>query len=527
MEGEIDYTEHTEPDLVEMFGRLDPRYAAEECARLGRHLTELGYVVTEGETGPGFAEPSPTKLQVLIGSSRPFECAVEFGNASGTSTCLEEANNDFKFVGSGSLRTDGIRVCLSGQVGTRGRFPCQDQVELPWRQIVDVERQGSLVRFAYSGGGEDDGAMTLRLSDDTAAAALVAVLPKTRRKGFRPQIKANANFETLLTARSPRTPVTFGIIAINAVLLIATLVTKADWWILIGNAQIGWGSNFGPYTTDGDWWRLLTALFVHFGFFHLFFNMVALAWFGPLVERLYGSINFLLLYLLAGISGSLASVAWHPDVNSAGASGAIVGILGALLAAQLRAGDSFPSDILRSIRHATLVFLGWVLYVSFTRKGVDYAAHLGGFASGFVLGLAAARPIVTEKFAVRSQLRGLLFVIPVGSALLAGGAWWAQRAADSLVRDGLYFRTVHWIHDLIEALDKTVIPFWRGAGDRLSAIHLLIDSPNRASLKNLQNAIDARAAAFQLLDDGLQKDDPKVVATARLELKEIDQATKE
>jgi hypothetical protein len=142
-----------------------------------------------------------------------------------------------------------------------------------------------------------------------------------------------------------------------------------------------------------------------------------------------------------------------------------------------------------------------------------------------------------------------LFVIPVGSALLAGGAWWAQRAADSLVRDGLYFRTVHWIrlheraidrefdlaqlhddqshHDLIEALDKTVIPFWRGAGDRLSAIHLLIDSPNRASLKNLQNAIDARAAAFQLLDDGLQKDDPKVVATARLELKEIDQATKE
>ena len=98
------------------------------------------------------------------------------------------------------------------------------------------------------------------------------------------------------------TPVTLGLIAVNAALLVATLAIKADGRILIANAQIAWGSNFGPYTTDGDWWRLLTALFVHFGFLHLLFNMAALGAFGPLVERLYGSTNYLLIYLLAGVS---------------------------------------------------------------------------------------------------------------------------------------------------------------------------------------------------------------------------------
>jgi rhomboid protease GluP len=109
--------------------------------------------------------------------------------------------------------------------------------------------------------------------------------------------------------------------------------------------QIAWGSNFGPYTTEGEWWRLFTSLFIHFGIAHLLLNMFALTAFGPLVERLFGSVNFLFVYLLAGIAGSLASIAWNPGINSAGASGAIFGILGALMAVQLRAGATIPMDI--------------------------------------------------------------------------------------------------------------------------------------------------------------------------------------
>ena len=424
MESEIDYTKHTEAKLVEMFGRMDPRFAPVECARLGKLLSELGYIVTQGDTGPGFAEPSAAKLQALIGAARPFECDVDFGKVSGPFSYLEPMHNDLGFVGSGKFHTDGIYVYLSGQVAPRpGILPPQSrrQVQLASRQIVNVESEGRLVRFEYSAEEGDEGAMTLQLADAATAEALVAVLPKSKTKNFRPQIKASTEFEARLIARSPQTPVTIGLVAMNTVVFIAALFGGAEWFYPVGNVQIAWGSNFGPYTIDGEWWRLVTSLFIHFGLPHVFFNMLALASFGPLVERLYGSMIYLLIYLLTGILGSLASVAWHPAVNSAGASGAIFGILGALLAAQLRAGASFPSNISRPIRYSTLVFLGWALYASLTYKGVDYAAHLGGLTSGFIVGLAAAPPLTGEKLYTRRRLLGLLPMIPVAAVLLMGG----------------------------------------------------------------------------------------------------------
>ena len=408
MENEIDYSKHSEAELVEMFGRLDPRFAPGECARLGRRLTELGYVVTAGGTGPGYAEPSRAKLRELIGSAEAFERGVEFGKHPGVLSYLEPTHNDLGFVGVGKLRADGVFVHLSGQIGRNqsSLVPSlsERQVQIPTRQIVNVESQGRLVRFEYGPGELDAGAITLQLPDETSAASLVAALPKTRTKDFHPQIPVNAKFQARLLARSPKTPVTFGLIAINVAVFIATLLGGAEWFHPVGVVQIAWGSNFAPYTAHGEWWRLLTSLFIHFGIAHLFFNMVALAAFGPLVERLYGSATYLLLYLLSGVLGSLASVAWHPAANSAGASGAIFGIAGALLAAQLSADKSFPSDISRPILYSTLAFLGWSLYAGLRHKGVDHAAHIGGLVSGFVLGLAAAPAISREKVSTRRQL---------------------------------------------------------------------------------------------------------------------------
>src|SRR5271156_6091838 len=100
VDSEIDYTKHTESELVDMFGRLDPRYAPTECARLGKYLTDHGYSVTEGSTGPGIAVPSPAKLQSLIGASQPLEWKVDFGSAT-RSLGLGPAQNSFGFVGSG------------------------------------------------------------------------------------------------------------------------------------------------------------------------------------------------------------------------------------------------------------------------------------------------------------------------------------------------------------------------------------------------------------------------------------------
>ena len=409
-----------------------------------------------------------------------------------------------------------------------------------------------LVRFGYNVDEEEDDSICLWLADKAAADKLVAILPKRRTKEFRSQIKIDAQFATRLIAQSPRVPVTVALVAINTLVFIATLLAGAEFLIPVGKLQIAWGSNFGPYTADGGWWRLFTSLFIHFGIAHLILNMIALVMFGPLVERLYGSVNYLLIYLLAGIAGGLASISWQPDVNSAGASGAIFGILGALVAAQLRAGDSFPVDILRPIRDTTLVYLGLSLYAGFKYKGIDNAAHLGGLTAGFLIGLAAARPITGECSYSRSDLRRLIQLLPVAAVVLAVGLWFAQRASASMVGEGLFRRTAHWIwareptinqkfnaalsldanakedHTaLIKTLETVVMPFWREAGDRLATIELSSNSPDRSTLEVLQDLTDGRADAFQLLDDGLRNNDPKVIAKAGQDLKEVEQTAKE
>jgi rhomboid protease GluP len=552
VDSEIDYTKHTETELVDMFGRLDPRYAPAECARLGKYLTDQGYIVTGGSTGPGSAVPSPSKLQSLIGAPQPLEWRVDFGRAT-RSLGLGPAQNNFGFVGSGTMQTDGISVWLSGRV-SRGSSLASlvENTQLSCQQIANVESDGRLVRFGYNVDNEEDDSICLWLPNKSAADKLVAILPKRRTKEYRSQIKADAQFAARLIAQSPKVPVTVTLVAINTLVFIATLVAGAEWLTPVGKVQIAWGSNFGPYTADGEWWRLLTSLFIHFGVPHLVLNMIALVMFGPLVERLYGSVNYLAVYLLAGIAGGLASISWQPDVNSAGASGAIFGILGALVAAQLRGGDTFPVDILRPIRDTTLLYLGLSLYAGFKYQGIDNAAHLGGLAAGFLIGLAAARPITGESSFSRRDLRRLIQLVPVAAVVLAIGFWFAQRASASMVGEGLYRRTAHWIgvrepainrkfnaalslnaNDkqnhlaLIETLEKDVIPFWREAGDRLAAIRLSSNSPNRTILDSVQDLTDGRADAFQALDDGLRKNDPQAVAKAGRDLKQIEQTAKE
>jgi len=545
MEGGIDYKEHTESELVDMFGRMDRRYAPSECARLGRYLTDHGYVVTDGDLGPGSAVPSSAKLQELIGSSQPIEWNVEFTNTTQALGSLTLATNDFGFVGSGTVRTDGISLWLSGQVSD-SRSLRDEYTQLSCQKIANVESDGRLVRFGYNVDEVETDSLCLWLADNSAVERFVAVLPKRRTKAFRPQAKADAEFGPKLLAQSPRVPVTVALVAINTVVFVATLMVGAEWLVPVGKMQIAWGSNFGPYTTDGEWWRLFTSLFIHFGIAHLVLNMIALVLFGPLLERLYGSVNYLLIYLLAGIAGSLASLSWRPEINSAGASGAIFGILGALIAAQLRAGDTFPPDILRPMRDRALLFLGLSLYAGFRYKGIDNAAHLGGLAAGFLIGLIAGRPITGESSYSRSDMKRTLLMVPAAAVLLAVGFWFAQRASASIVGDGLFIRTVHWIDTrertisrkfnaalakdsqdhsaFIATLEKEVIPFWHEAGDRLAAIQLPPDSPNSSNLDVLQDLSDGRADAYQLLDDGLRKNDSKVIETAGQDLKQVEEA---
>jgi rhomboid protease GluP len=111
---------------------------------------------------------------------------------------------------------------------------------------------------------------------------------------------------------------------------------------------IAWGANYGPDTiTNGQWWRLLTSMFLHIGIVHLAFNMIVLLQIGPFVERLVGNVGFLIVYFVSGFAGNVTSLVWNPYTVSAGASGAIFGLYGLLLGFLLMSRrDSIPTDVL-------------------------------------------------------------------------------------------------------------------------------------------------------------------------------------
>ena len=166
-----------------------------------------------------------------------------------------------------------------------------------------------------------------------------------------------------------------------------------------------WGADYGPLTGTGQqWWRLLTSCFVHIGLWHLLFNMLALWQAGRIVEKLLGNWFYLALYLGCGLLGSLTSLYFQPHLVSAGASGAIFGIYGALLGFIARQREALPRGMSSGLLKFGLTFLAYNLYASLGSlisiatdqahgPHIDLACHAGGLVSGLLFGFAAARPL--------------------------------------------------------------------------------------------------------------------------------------
>lgn len=147
-----------------------------------------------------------------------------------------------------------------------------------------------------------------------------------------------------------------------------------------GQVLLRLGAKFGPLILAGEWWRLVTAIFLHAGLMHIGMNLWCLFDLGPTVESLFSTPKFIVLYLVTGVTGFLASLWWSPYGLSVGASGAVLGLIGVLVGASFHHGSlgkAYRSQLWR-----------WVIYIFifglFFR--VDNAAHLGGLASGAVLG---------------------------------------------------------------------------------------------------------------------------------------------
>jgi rhomboid protease GluP len=184
----------------------------------------------------------------------------------------------------------------------------------------------------------------------------------------------------------------------NVAVFIAMVVASGSIEAFPGRILGHFGANFGPYTLlRGEWWRLLTYMFLHADFWHIAFNMWCLWSLGSLCESLYGTFTFGSVYLITGVVGGLASVAWHPLIPSVGASGAIFGLAGALIASLYLGEFNIPSYVIQANLKSLLFFAGFNILFGISPIGdlfgiqVDNACHIGGLVSGLILGALIAR----------------------------------------------------------------------------------------------------------------------------------------
>lgn len=162
---------------------------------------------------------------------------------------------------------------------------------------------------------------------------------------------------------------TFILIIINVIIFIPTNINRTALILLAQNNLL---------VNEGFWWQLVSSMFVHFGIFHLLFNMIALYYFGSIIEYAYGKFRFLMIYFASGIAGNVATYFLLPyNVLSGGASGAIFGLLGAYVILSRNVGGL----------GAAAIYALWVFLASSIIPGVNIIAHLVGLISGIICGI--------------------------------------------------------------------------------------------------------------------------------------------
>ncbi len=178
---------------------------------------------------------------------------------------------------------------------------------------------------------------------------------------------------------------TLGLIAVNVAVYIAMIASGASWISPTSTDALRFGADFGPLTLNGQWWRLFTSMFVHFGIIHIGLNMWCLWSLGDLAERVMSRKAFLFLYIASGLAGNIVSELWNPSRVSAGASGAVFGAAGGLVAfIYLKKAPISMEYATRRLKSLGIFIVYNLVYGM--KAGVDNAAHIGGVLSGLAIG---------------------------------------------------------------------------------------------------------------------------------------------
>lgn len=454
-------------------------------------------------------------------------------------TTTSRRQNSFDLARRGEIAFLGDRFIV--RAFRREMWFMGSRIELTFEraQVADVVRSGTCLHFSITPPGGEVQSMTLWTEDEEAAKRLAREFPDT----VSPAAMEIRAYEAQLASAGRGDPVTKALVALNVLVFGAAGIGGAGFFIPNPQVLQAWGTNFGPLTTDGQWWRLVSSIFLHFGVFHLALNMWALYVGGRLVERLFGSPSFALLYITSGVGGSLCSLLWNPAVNSAGASGAIFGVYGAMLAFFLRRNTSIPPAVVRQQRASGLLFIAFNLMNGFSHAGIDNAAHLGGLSVGLAMGLVLARPLGIEE---REKIRATFFYMRGSAVALVIVAVLfmtvrlspASNAAEQAFRRDLVAmrepeeQAQKAARDAIDKLQNSqmtpgefadrieadVLPRWKLIHENIARDEV----PDGSKMKALWELMDdysySRLAAFRLFDSGARYGKTADFRQARLKL---------
>ena len=231
------------------------------------------------------------------------------------------------------------------------------------------------------------------------------------------------------------------------------------------------GAMFGPLIATGEYWRFFTAMFLHAGLIHLFFNCFALFIFGRLVEGVYGNVRFTAIYLLAGLAGGVLSYTFNKTAIAVGASGAIFGILGAL-AAYFVVNRNTLGDMGRRNLTGLATIAAINLGIGLLIPNIDNWAHFGGLAGGFVMGFALAPRYLYElvetpcgvarRIAAQLPLGPRWLAVPAFALLLAVAVWFIGADVSDAQQSQIFvIRAERLLHDgdamgALEHVDRAV-----------------------------------------------------------------------
>jgi membrane associated rhomboid family serine protease len=208
--------------------------------------------------------------------------------------------------------------------------------------------------------------------------------------------------------------VTTTLIAINVGIYLLQLAGGAPI-----NANSGWiyehGALYGPLVASGDWYRLITAAFLHYGPIHLGLNMLALWWIGRPLEDYLGPLRYLLLYLVAGLAGSAGALIMNPTAVTVGASGAIFGILGAAIVLERQR--------IYVLGGSAITLLVVNLAFTFAVPGISIGGHLGGLAGGALVILALSQFGKGNAAYSRIDVVSIASIVGVGLLSVAVAYW--------------------------------------------------------------------------------------------------------